>query len=191
MQAWFGGHDVHLIRSPFTGKTVTIAGIVLAQGALYTLGISILLFILFILFFNYSLLGIAMKGTAEDPHTSGLMGINVKKVHLVAWALGTLVAVVAGIFLAEQSFVRLAMSHTGIKAMAAAILGGMESIGGAIIAGAIIGIVEGFAANYLSGMELGNFHFGDIKDVTAFAIMIIVLMIRPHGIFGKKKVERV
>ena len=62
---------------------------------------------------------------------------------------------------------------------------------GAIIGGVIIGIVEGFAANYLSGLELGNFHFGDIKDVTAFAIMIIVLMIRPHGIFGKEKVERV
>jgi branched-chain amino acid transport system permease protein len=119
------------------------------------------------------------------------MGVNVKKIHMTAWAIGTLVAVVAGIFLAEQSFVRLAMSHTGIKAMAAAILGGMESIGGAIIAGAIIGVVEGFAASYLSGMELGNFHFGDIKDVTAFAIMIVVLMIRPHGIFGKKKVERV
>ena len=138
-----------------------------------------------------ALLGIAMKGTAEDPDTSGLMGINVKKIHMLAWAIGTMVAVIAGIFLAEQSFVRLAMSHTGIKAMAAAILGGMESIGGAILGGVIIGVVEGFAANYLSGMELGDFHFGDIKDVAAFAIMIIVLMIRPHGIFGREKVERV
>jgi branched-chain amino acid transport system permease protein len=185
------GHDVHSIHSPFTDKTVSVAGIILSQGALYTIGVSILLFILFILFFNHSLLGVAMKGTAEDPDTSGLMGVNVKKIHMLAWAIGTLVAVVAGIFLAEQSFVRLAMSHTGIKAMAAAILGGMESISGAIIAGAIIGVVEGFAANYLSGMELGNFHFGDIKDVTAFVIMIIVLMIRPYGIFGKEKVERV
>jgi len=185
------GHDVYLLRSPFTDKTIRLGGIILSQGVFCTIGISILLFVLFILFFYRSRLGIAMKGTAEDPNTAGLMGVNVKKIHMTAWAIGTLVAVVAGIFLAEQSFVRLAMSHTGIKAMAAAILGGMESIGGAIIAGAIIGVVEGFAASYLSGMEFGNFHFGDIKDVTAFAIMIIVLMIRPHGIFGKKKVERV
>jgi branched-chain amino acid transport system permease protein len=185
------GHDVYPLRSPFTDKTVQLGEIITSQGAFYTIGVSILLFVLFIIFFNRSRLGIAMKGTAEDPDTAGLMGVNVKKIHMTAWAIGTLVAVVAGIFLAEQSFVRLAMSHTGIKAMAAAILGGMESIGGAIIAGAIIGIVEGFAASYLSGMELGNFHFGDIKDVTAFAIMIVVLMIRPHGIFGKKKVERV
>ena len=95
------------------------------------------------------------------------------------------------IALAEQSFVRLAMSHTGIKAMAAAILGGMESIRGAIIGGLIIGVVEGFAANYLSGAEIGGFHFGDIKDVAAFAMMIVILMVRPRGIFGTEKVERV
>jgi len=185
------GHDVHSIQSPFTDKTLAVWNLVVSQGTLYTIGLSIVLIVLFILFFNRSLLGIAMKGTAEDPDTSGLMGINVKKIHMLAWAIGTMVAVLAGIFLAEQSFVRLSMSHTGIKAMAAAILGGMESIGGAILGGVIIGVVEGLAANYLSGMELGDFHFGDIKDVAAFAIMIIVLMIRPHGIFGKEKVERV
>jgi len=185
------GHDVYAIRSPFTDKTVTLGRIVLSQGSLYTIAVSILLLGLFIFFFNRSLLGIAMRGTAEDSDTAGLMGIHVKKIHMAAWSIGALVAAVAGIFLAELSFVRLTMSHTGIKAMAAAILGGMQSIGGAIIGGAIIGVVESFAASYLSGAEMGNFHFGDIKDVAAFAIMIIVLMIRPHGIFGKEKVERV
>jgi len=185
------GHDVYSIQSPFTDKTVAIGNLVVSQGALYTIGLSIVLIALFIVFFNRSLLGIAMRGAAEDPDIAGLMGVNVNKIHVAAWAIGTMVAVLAGIFLAEQSFVRLSMSHTGIKAMAAAILGGMESIGGAILGGIIVGVVEGFAANYLSGMELGNFHFGDIKDVAAFAIMIIVLMIRPHGIFGKEKVERV
>lgn len=185
------GHDVYSIRSPFTDKTVAIGGIVLSQGSLYTIGCSIVLFTAFGLFFNRSLLGIAMKGTAEDPDTAALMGINVKKIHMIAWAIGTLAAVVAGIALAEQSFVRLSMSHTGIKAMAAAILGGMESIRGAIIGGIAIGLVEGLAANYLSGAELGSFHFGDIKDVAAFATMIVILMVRPRGIFGTEKVERV
>jgi branched-chain amino acid transport system permease protein len=185
------GHDVYSIRSPFTDKTVIIGGMVLSQGALYTIVCAIVLFTAFGLFFNRSLLGIAMKGTAEDPDTAALMGINVKKIHMVAWAIGTLAAVVAGIALAEQSFVRLSMSHTGIKAMAAAILGGMESIRGAVIGGIAIGLVEGLAANYLSGAELGSFHFGDIKDVAAFALMIVILMVRPRGIFGTEKVERV
>jgi branched-chain amino acid transport system permease protein len=185
------GHQYYSIRSPFMKETVTISGMIFSQAGLYTIGVSIFLLFLFILFFNRSLLGIAMKGTAEDSDVAGLMGINVKRIHMLAWAIGSLVAVVAGIFLAEQSFVHSAMSHTGIKAMSAAILGGMESLGGAILGGFIIGIVEGFAASYLSGLEIAGFHFGDIKDVVAFAIIILVLMIRPHGIFGKKEVERV
>jgi branched-chain amino acid transport system permease protein len=185
------GHDVHAINAPFTDKTVRLGDVVVSQGGLYTIGISIVLFLVFAFFFNRSLMGVSMKAVAEDPHTAGLMGINVKRIHMAAWAIGTLVAVVAGIFLADQSFVRLAMSHTGIKAMAAAILGGMESVKGAVVGGMIIGLVEGFAATYLSGMEIGGFHFGDVKDVCAFAVMILVLMIRPHGIFGKEKVERV
>ncbi|MEI9475946.1 MAG: branched-chain amino acid ABC transporter permease [Deltaproteobacteria bacterium] len=185
------GHDVYSIRSPFTDKTLAIGGMIFSQGAFWTVAASILLFAVFLIFFNRSLLGVAMRGTAEDPDTASLMGINVNKIHMVAWAIGSVVAAVSGIFLAEQSFVRISMSHTGIQAMAAAILGGMDSIRGAILGGAVLGIVEGFAANYISGMEIGNFHFGDVKEVAAFVIMIVILMIRPRGIFGKEKVERV
>jgi len=185
------GHDVYSIVSPFTNKTLHAGEAVFSQGSLATIIVSIILFSLFILFFNRSLLGISMKGAAEDPDTAGLMGINVKKIHMLAWALGTLVAAVAGMFLAELSFVQLSMSHTGIKAMAAAILGGMQSVGGAIIGGAVIGLIEGIAANYLGGATLGNFNFGDIKDLVAFVMMILVLMVRPHGIFGREKVDRV
>jgi branched-chain amino acid transport system permease protein len=185
------GHDVYSLRSPFTDRTVVVGGMVIPQGAIYTIVASIVLFAAFVVFFSRSLLGVAMRGAAEDPDTAGLMGINVKRIHMVAWAIGALAAAVAGIFLAEQSFVRISMSHTGIKAMSAAILGGMDSIKGAIIGGAIVGLAEGFAANYLSGLEAGGFLFGDVKEVTAFAIMIVVLMIRPHGIFGEEKVERV
>ncbi|HDP25303.1 MAG TPA: branched-chain amino acid ABC transporter permease [Deltaproteobacteria bacterium] len=185
------GHDVYLLASPFTNKVVSIRGIILSQGALYTILVSLILFIVFLRFFNHSLLGISMKGTAEDTDTAGLMGINVRMIHMIAWAIGGIVAALAGMFLAEQSFVRLEMSHVGIKAMAAAILGGMDSIAGAVLGGVIVGIVESFASSYLSGLEFANFHTGDIKEVAAFAVMILVLMIRPQGIFGKEKVERV
>ncbi|MFC1823841.1 branched-chain amino acid ABC transporter permease [Thermodesulfobacteriota bacterium] len=185
------GHDVYSLHSPFMNKTSSLGKMVFSQASLYTIGASILLFGLFILFFNRSLLGVALKGTAEDSDTAGLMGINVKKMHMIAWTIGTVVAVIAGVFLAEQSFVQTSMSHSGIKAMSAAILGGMESLPGAIIGGLIVGIVESLAASYLSGWEIAGFHFGDVKDVVAFAIMVLVLMIRPHGIFGKEEVERV
>jgi branched-chain amino acid transport system permease protein len=185
------GHDTFSIRSPFVGQSQVVGGVVLSEAALATLAASAVLFVLFILFFKRSLLGVALKGAAEDSHTAGLMGINVKRMRMLAWVIGSMVAAVAGIFLAEQSFVHAGMAYTGIKAMAAAILGGIHSIGGAVVGGLLIGLIESFAASYLTGMTLGNFYFGDIKDVTAFAIMILVLMVRPHGIFGKKEVKRV
>lgn len=185
------GSDTFSIRSPFVGKAITVGEMVFSQASIATIGVAAVLFILFILFFKRSLLGIALMGTAEDSDTAGLMGINVKKMRLLAWVLGAFAASVAGIFLAEQSFVHTGMSHIGIKAMSAAILGGINSIGGVIIGGIVVGVIESLAATFLSDLSAGGFHFGDIKDVTAFIIIILVLMIRPHGIFGKEEVERV
>lgn len=185
------GHEIRAIASPFTDKTVLLGGMVFAQDSIYTIVLAIVLFTLFGVFFNRSLLGVAMKGAAEDTDAAGLMGVNINRVNMFAWIIGTITAAVAGVVLAEQSLVHVSMSHTGIKAMSAAILGGMESLIGAIIGGLIIGVVEAVASSYLGGMEVSGFHFGDVKDVTAFAVMIVVLMIRPRGIFGKEEAERV
>ncbi len=185
------GNDTYSIQSPFVGKAILVGELVFSEASIATIGVAVVLFIMFILFFKKSLLGIALMGTAEDSDTAGLMGINVKKMRMIAWILGAFAASVAGIFLAEQSFVHTGMSHIGIKAMAAAILGGLTSISGVIVGGILVGLIESLAATFLTDLSLGGFHFGDIKDVTAFVIMILVLMIRPHGIFGTKEVERV
>lgn len=185
------GNNTHSIDSPFIGEAFRVGELVFSHDSVVTIGVSIILFSLFILFFKKTLVGIALVGTAEDSDTAGLMGINVKRMRMLAWILGASSAAIAGIFLAEQSFVHTGMAHIGLKAMAAAILGGMHSIGGAIIGGILVGLIESTAATFLTDMDIGNFHFGDVKDVTAFVIMILVLMIRPHGIFGKEEVERV
>lgn len=185
------GPDIRAVTSPFTDQVMKLGGLVFSQSGIYTIVLSVVLFALFGIFFNRSLIGTAMKGTAEDSDTASLMGINITKINMIAWAMGTVIAAVAGVVLAEQSLVHISMSHTGIKAMSAAILGGMESLPGAIVGGLIVGVIEAFAATYLSGLTIGGFHFGDVKDVAAFAIMIVVLMIRPRGIFGKEEVERV
>lgn len=185
------GNNYFSIKSPFIGKAFRAGSLFFAQNAVVTICVSIILFSLFVVFFRKTLVGIALLGTAEDSHTAGLMGINVKRMRMLAWILGSFAAAIAGIFLAEQSFVHTGMAHIGFKAMSAAILGGMQSIGGAIIGGILVGIIESTAATFLTDLDIGNFHFGDVKDVTAFVIMILVLMIRPHGIFGKKEVERV
>jgi len=185
------GSDTFSIRSPFVGKAVKVGTMVFSQASLVTILVSVVLFSLFIAFFRRTLIGVALMATAEDSNTAGLMGINVKRMRMLAWILGAFAAAVAGIFLAEQIFVHTGMAHIGLKAMSAAILGGMQSVGGAIIGGILVGLIESSAATFLTDLDVGGFHFGDVKDVTAFVIMLLVLMIRPHGIFGKKEVERV
>lgn len=185
------GSDTQSIKSPFIGKAIKVGELIFSHNSIVTIIVSIILFLLFIVFFRRTLLGVALMGTAEDSDTAGLMGINVKRMRMLAWILGAFTATVAGIFLAEKSFVHTGMAHIGLKAMSAAILGGMNSIGGAIIGGVLVGIIETTAATFLTDLNVGGFHFGDVKDVTAFVIMILVLMIRPHGIFGKEEVERV
>lgn len=185
------GHDIYAIQSPYTDKTLSLGGIVLAQGAAYTIGVSCFLFVIFIIFFNRSNLGIAMRGLAEDADAAGLMGINVKKTVTILFSLATSVAVVGGIFLAEHSFVHVPMSLAGFKGFSAAIVGGMHSIPGALVGGLIIGLAEVFASSYLSGMDVAGFHFGDTSDVVAHIIMLTVLILRPRGLLGKAEVERV
>ncbi len=114
------------------------------------------------------------------------MGINVKGVFTASWAIASLVATIAGIFLASFTFLEPIMGHTGLKALPAMILGGLDSVHGAIIGGLIIGVTENLAGFYLEDY-LGS----GINEITAYVIVLIVMMIRPYGLFGTKEIERV
>ena len=127
-----------------------------------------------------------MRATAEDTSTAFLMGINVKRVFTSSWVIASIVATIAGIFLASFTFLEPIMGFMGLKALPAVILGGMDSIHGSIIGGLIIGVAENLAGFYLEDY-LGS----GINDVAAYVIVLIVMMIRPYGLFGTKEIERV
>ena len=114
------------------------------------------------------------------------MGISVRKIFSRAWILASVVASIGGIFLASVGGLDTAMSFIGLKVFPAVVLGGIESIAGAVLGGLIVGIVENLAGGYLST------YFGSgIKELSAFIVLLIVLMIRPYGLFGKKEIIRV
>jgi branched-chain amino acid transport system permease protein len=114
------------------------------------------------------------------------MGIDVHRVFTGSWVLASMVSTVAGIFLASFTFLEPIMSFTGLKALPAIILGGMNSVEGAIVGGLIIGLVENLAEFYLEE------YFGSgIQDIAAYVIVLIAMMIRPYGLFGTRRVERV
>lgn len=179
------GHDNKVFPSPFSKAPIKFDGIVLSETHLWAIGISALMVILFFLFFRYSRLGLSMRGVANDLDTAMLMGISVKRVFAMTWGLSFVIAALAGIFLANVMVLNIGLALVAIKAFPAVILGGMESIPGAIIGGIVIGILETLVGGYLDQT------FPGARDLTAFVVLFIVLMVRPYGLFGKEEIERV
>ncbi len=180
------GYEEKQFPSPFPTEPINIFGAAVNQAEIYTIAATAVLLIIFFLFFKYSSSGVGMRATAEDAKTAFLMGINVKRVFTAAWAIASLVATIAGVFLASFTFLEPVMGHMGLKALPAMILGGLDSIVGSIVGGLLIGVIENLAGFYLEDY-LGS----GIKDIAAYVIVLIVMMVRPYGLFGTKEIERV
>ena len=179
------GHDNKVFPSPFSQMAINFKGLVLSHTHLWAMLVSGCMMILFFLFFKYSRSGLAMRGVANDQDTAMLMGISVKKIFALSWGLSFAIGAVAGIFLANVMVLNIGLSLVAIKAFPAVVLGGLESIPGAIIGGLIIGVLETLVGGYLDQILPG------VKDLTAFIVLFLVLMIRPYGLFGKEEIERV
>jgi len=180
------GYEELQLPTPFPSDPIMLFGAAINQAEIYTILATAVLLVIFFLFFKYSQAGISMRAAAEDTKTAFLMGINVKRVFTGSWVIASLVATIAGVFLASFTFLEPIMGHTGLKALPAIILGGLDSIHGAVIGGLIIGVAENLAGFYLEDY-LGS----GINEITAYVIVLIVMMIRPYGLFGTKEIERV
>lgn len=180
------GHDNRVFPSPFPKESVSLGGLILSQTQIWIIVSTALLILLFFLFFKYSRQGLAMRGTAEDQNTALLMGISVKRVFALIWGISFVTAAVAGIFLANVMVINIGLSFVAISAFPAIILGGLESIPGAIIGGLAIGVIENLAGGYLDQIVGGG-----VKDVTPFVVLFLILLVKPYGLFGKKEIERV
>jgi branched-chain amino acid transport system permease protein len=139
------------------------------------------------LFFRYAKIGLAMRATAEDEQVVQCAGIRVTTVYAISWIIACVTGVVAGVILGGESGVSPYLANMGLKAFAVVLLGGLNSIGGAIVAGLIVGLAESFAAGYLDPLTTR----GGLATIFPFIIIIIVLVIRPYGLFGMKRIERI
>ena len=137
-------------------------------------------------FFMKSRMGVAMRAVADNQQVAMAMGINVERYFALAWAMAGLVAALGGVVWSSMLGVDTHLAVIGLKVFPVVILGGLDSIAGAIVGGLIIGIVESVVAGYLD-----PYVGGGMKDFAPYVLMILVLMIRPYGIFGKRKIERV
>ena len=144
--------------------------------------VAILMFV-----FKYTKIGLAMRATAEDLRVVQSLGIRATTVYSVSWVIASVVGVIGGILLGGVSGVSIPLAEIGLKALAVVLLGGANSIGGAILAGIILGILENHAPGYLDPILPG----GGLAQVFPFVVMIIVLIFRPYGLFGTARIERI
>jgi branched-chain amino acid transport system permease protein len=137
--------------------------------------------------FRYTKIGLAIRATADDEQVVQSAGIRVTTIYALSWVIASVVGVIGGILLGGVSGVMIPLAEVGIKAFAVVLLGGVNSIGGAIVAGIILGVLENVAAGYLDPLLPG----GGLANVFPFIVMIIVLTIRPYGLFGQARIERI
>jgi branched-chain amino acid transport system permease protein len=167
--------------------TLKLSEISIPPESLIGLTVSIVAVAALLLFFRYTKIGLAMRATAEDLKVVQSVGIRVTTVYAVSWVIACVVGVIGGILSGAVSGVMIALSQVGLKAFAVVLLGGVNSIGGAIVAGIIVGVLENVAAGYLDPLLPG----GGLAQVFPFMVMIIVLIFRPHGLFGLARIERI
>jgi len=171
----------------FISGSIEFGGIVIPKIYLAGFLISIAVIIIFLIFFKKTILGITMRAVADDQIAAMSLGVSVEKIFAIAWAISAIVATIGGILLGNIfGGINPNLSHIGLKVFAVVILGGLDSIAGAIIGGIIIGICESVIGGMLEPIVGGGF-----KDVIPLIIMLFIMTFKPYGLFGTERIERV
>jgi branched-chain amino acid transport system permease protein len=171
----------------FPQEMIEIAGLPISLEFVWCFILSLVLLAVFSVFFKYSKAGVAMRATAFNQQVAQSMGISVKHIFALSWVISAVVSGIGGVLIGNINGINSSLYHFGLKVFPATILGGLDSILGAAIGGMIIGILEnlsdGFAKTYLN--------LSGVKEVAPYIFLVIILMIKPYGLFGTKEIERV
>ena len=176
------GHEPQVLESPMAGENRAFGALVLGQDDIVVIAVTIVLTGLFYGFFDRTKLGVAMQAASQNQLAAFYMGIPVKRIHGLAWALAGAAAAVAGDPVRLQGLDRPQHRLLGIKAFAAAVIGGFGSLPGALAGGLIVGLVEQFAARYIAA---------GYSQIAPYAVMLLVLFVRPAGVFAQVRAKKV
>ena len=183
------GVDFRGVGAPWIGQW-DLGGVIVRHAQAATIVITLILVIAVMAFFRYSRLGLAMRAAAFDQEVALAMGISVAVVFAVAWGMAGGLAAVAGMLIGTSfAGVSAGSAFVALKALPAIVVGGIDSLAGAVVGSLIVGLAEAYTATY----QAGNFDFlgANFSQVVPWLVMFIVLLVRPYGIFGTKEVERV
>ena len=187
LMSWMFGEFVKPFPRVFEADSVDVLGLAVQPAYLMSLVISLAVMVGFYYFFKHSRMGLAMRATAFDQQVAQSLGVSVKQVFAMSWAISAMVSALAGVVIGMVNGVSSALSFFGIKVFPAAILGGLDSIVGAIVGGLTIGVLEN-VAEFADSQWL---HLGNLYQIAPFYVLVIILMIKPYGLFGTKDIERI
>ena len=180
VEAFWGGDTYSpptlLPRTPLMLGEILIPGTMIGNFA-----VAAVLIAAFLAFFRYSKTGIALRATASDPVTAATLGININYSQRLTWLLSGLVGTVAGVLIASSAGLSPLLAGAALSVFAAIILGGLDSILGAIVASLLLGLIEALGAGYLGGKS---------RDVLPFVVVLAILVVKPYGMFGTRTIER-
>ncbi|MCP4315326.1 MAG: branched-chain amino acid ABC transporter permease [Hyphomicrobiales bacterium] len=176
------GHEPQSLESPIASIELRFGGLVLGMDEVWVIIVTVLLTGLLYLFFARTKLGVAMQASSQNQLAAYYMGIPVKRVHSMIWGLSGIVAAIAGILFASKGTIDPTAGLLGIKAFAAAVIGGFGSLPGALLGGIIVGLVEPFAARYMPA---------GYSQIFPYLILVVMLIVRPHGILSQIQTKKV
>jgi len=176
------GTETHVLPVPYKDLTWSLGSLVLAVEQVMIIGSTALLSLVLFAMFKYSKLGIAMQASSQNQLAAYYMGIPVKRLNGLVWGLASAVAAIAGLLLAPITFVHANMGLIGLKAFPAAVVGGFGSLPGALVGGVLIGVVESLSGFYLPD---------GFKDTAAYIVVLLMLVVKPNGLFGERLRKKV
>jgi branched-chain amino acid transport system permease protein len=176
------GTDTHALPTPFKDELIHAGGLVIGMEHVVVIGSTVVLCAMLFALFRFTRVGVAMQAASQNQLAAYYMGIPVKRLNGLIWAISAAVAGVAGMLLAPITFVHANMGFIGLKAFPAAVIGGFGSLPGAIVGGLIIGVVESLAGFYLPE---------GFKDTAAYVVVLVMLIVKPNGLFGETMRKKV
>jgi len=170
----------------FPLEPIRIGPLIIGQVYLWSFVAAIVLLVIFVGFFQYTRWGLAMQATADDEMAALSLGVSARFVYATAWAIAFMAAGVGGTLLGNINGLNISVGYLGLLVLPAVVLGGLNSVPGAIVGGIIIGVLQNLAGTYLD-----KYFPGGVKEVAPFVFMVIFLLFKPHGLWGWERIERV
>jgi branched-chain amino acid transport system permease protein len=185
--AFTWGTDTVAFTPPvFPQEPLRFFGMVVGQVYLWSFVAAITLLVAFVWFFQRSRWGLSMQATADDEMAALSLGVSAKRVYALAWAIAFMAAGVGGTLLGNINGLNISVGYLGLLVLPAVVLGGLNSVPGAIVGGLAIGVLQN-----LSDAYVGKLTQGGVKEIAPFAFMVIILLFRPYGLWGWVRIERV